>query len=80
MYAECWNAGWSGTDLKEFVEAHKTKRYGELNRFAGGELSKLEGTPLFPIMLEATAIRYALEQVKPGHGIPSGDSMDWGAA
>lgn len=51
--------GWKGSDLKEFVEDAKENSYSDLDSFAGGELEALRGTPLFSVMLEITAIRYA---------------------
>lgn len=55
-------AGWTGEDLKEQTRILKTEGLSELERFAGGELRK--GTPLYPLLLEATAIRYTLHKTE----------------
>ena len=73
MTAALFKAGWSGEELKDFVEIHKGEGFATLDRFSGGSLSEMKGTPLFSVMLEITAIRYALEKTKPGHGIPSAE-------
>jgi len=56
--------GWTGEDLKAHTTFLKEHRLQELNRFAGGELTKLEGSSLYPLMLEATALRYVLGDVR----------------
>ena len=67
---QLFRAGWSGEEVKEFVAFHKGSADGMklLDHFAGGALSEMEGTPLHPIMVELTALRYALEKTRPGHG------------
>lgn len=68
MTAALYRAGWTADDLKEFVWLHKYKAFEKLDTFAGGALSELKGTPLFNVMLEVTAIRFALEKTS-GRGV-----------
>ncbi len=60
MVANLKTAGWTGADLKSYVASAKRENFQALDSFAGGELSALKGSSLYPLMLEATALRYAM--------------------
>lgn len=60
MVAALKRKGWTGTDIAEHVGILKEHRLKDLDGFAGGQLSRLEGTPLYAVMLEMTALRYML--------------------
>lgn len=60
LHAGLRRAGWAKDDLRYHVVNLKRHRFRELDAFAGGELTKLEGTPLYEVMVEATALRVAL--------------------
>ncbi len=64
-------AGWTGEDLVAETTLLKNEGYKELDRFADGELSKLKGTPLYPLLLEATAIRYMLHKTERESAVTS---------
>ena len=66
MVVSLKRAGWTGADLKSYVEQSKRENFIELDTFTAGELSKLKGFPLFPTMLEATALRYAMHTTNAG--------------
>lgn len=66
--AHLFRMGWTGADLKEFVDRHKREHMNLLEHFSGGALAEQEGTPLYPLMVEVTALRYALEKTKPDFG------------
>ena len=60
MVANLRRAGWTGADIKEYVAKSKRENLGGLDDFAGGGLKKLKGSTLYPVLLEATALRYAM--------------------
>lgn len=61
-------AGWTGEDIKQHVTDLKTSEAGfaELDTFSGGELSKMAGRPSYPLMLELTALRFAMHKTQAG--------------
>ena len=50
--------------MRAQTELLKTEGLEALDRFSGGELSRLQGRPLYPPLLEATAIRYTLHRTE----------------
>ncbi len=60
MVANLKRAGWTGADLKTYVASAKRENFRALDSFSGGELTALKGSSLYPLMLEATALRYAM--------------------
>lgn len=60
MVVKLYRRGWTGEQVREFTEDLKGDGIEVLERFAGGALAEIKGTPLYPVMLELTAIRYAL--------------------
>lgn len=62
MFAALNRGGWTGSDLKDYASKLKMENFDALERFSGGELSRQFGTPLYPFLLEITALRYILAE------------------
>ncbi len=61
--------GYSGEDIRDHAALLKEHRYADLDRFSGGELAKAKGTPAYPVLLEATALRCIVAERHVGAAI-----------
>jgi len=62
-------AGWTGADLKAHTTLLKKEGFAELDRFSGGELTRRGRSPLYLLMLEATALRYTIHRTEVDGGM-----------
>lgn len=69
MAASLKKSGWTGTDLKQYINQSKHENFAALDEFAGGALSEIRGTPLYPVLLEATALRHAMHMTNITSGL-----------
>lgn len=69
MYQHLRDDGWTGPDIQAYRERLERENFDALDRFAGGGLSELRGTPIFKTLLSASALRYAMEETKAGGAV-----------